>query len=114
MVYRRTRSVFSALLFALTALFAFPTISAGQTFRGGIGGAVTDQSGAVVAGAQVTATENATNISIRAVSSSAGEFSFPNLPLGSYTVSVSASGFKAMKVDQVPVTAGGTYPLPSG
>lgn len=112
MVYRRTRSVFSALLFALTALFAFPTISAGQTFRGGIGGAVTDQSGAVVAGAQVTATENATNISIRAVSSSAGEFSFPNLPLGSYTVSVSASGFKAMKVDQVPVTAGGTYTLP--
>jgi hypothetical protein len=55
-----------------------------QTFRGGISGTVTDQSGAVVPGAQVTAVETATNTTYKTVSSSAGEFAFANLPLGSY------------------------------
>ena len=46
------------------------------------------------------------------MSSTAGEFAFSNIPLGSYTVSVTASGFKSEKVDKVPVTAGNTYTLP--
>ena len=108
---------FTALWFApvvlfLTVLFALPVVSSGQTFRGGISGTVTDQSGAVVPGAQVTALDPATNASLKAVTSSAGEFSFPDLPLGSYTVTVVANGFKITKVDKVPVTAGSTYALP--
>jgi len=112
MAYRLTRSVFSALLLVLAVLIALPATGFGQTFRGGISGTVTDQSGAVVAGAQVAATETATNITYKTVSSSAGEFVFANLPLGSYTISVAASGFKGEKVDKVPVTAGATYTLP--
>src|SRR5580698_6995685 len=112
MVYRPTRSAFPALLLALAALFLAPRVSMGQTFRGGISGTVTDQSGAVVPGAQVTAVETATNTSYKTVSSTAGEFVFSNVPLGSYTVSVTAPGFKAVKVDKVPVTAGETYTLP--
>jgi len=107
-----TRRVSTALLLALAVIFALPATSFGQTFRGGISGTVTDQSGAVVPGAQVTATESATNTSYNAVSSSAGEFAFANLPLGSYTVAVTASAFKSIKVDKVPVTAGATYTLP--
>ena len=93
-------------------LFALPAVSSGQTFRGGISGTVTDQSGAVVPGAQVTAIDPATSQTLKAVTSSAGEFSFPDLPLGSYTVTVVANGFKITKIDKVPVSAGSTYALP--
>jgi hypothetical protein len=100
------------MLLALAVLIALPATSFGQTFRGGINGTVTDQSGAVVPGASVEATETATNTSHKTISSSAGEFSFQDLPLGGYTVSVVVSGFKSEKVSAVPVTAGVIYTLP--
>jgi hypothetical protein len=112
MTHRITRSVFSALLLALAVLMALPGSSFGQTFRGGINGSVTDQSGAVVPGAQVDAVDSATGVSHKTISSSAGEFAFQDLPLGTYEVEVSASGFQAAKVEQVPVTAGSIYTLP--
>ena len=112
MTTRLTRSVFKALLLALAVLFVLPAIGFGQTFRGGISGTITDQSGAVVPGAQVAAVETSTNTAYKTISSSAGEFGFPNMPLGSYSVSVTASGFKSEKVDKVPVSAGATYTLP--
>jgi hypothetical protein len=80
-----------AALFA--ALFLLPVTAIGQTFRGGINGVVTDQSGAVVSEAQVTAVETSTNAFYKTVSSSAGEFAFTDLPLGNYSVTISAIGF---------------------
>ena len=77
-----------------------------QTFRGGVNGTITDQSGAVVAGAIVSLVNNATSVSYNGVSSSGGEFLFQELPLGKYTISVTASGFKPEKVDSIAVTAG--------
>jgi len=112
MVYRATRSVFTALLLAIAMLAVLPMTAIGQTFRGGINGTVTDQSGAVVPGAPVEATDTATNSSHKTISSSAGEYSFQDLPLGAYTVAVSASGFKGEKISAVPVTAGVIYTLP--
>ncbi len=106
---RITRVVFTAMLLALAVLLALPGM--GQTFRGGINGTVTDQSGAVVPGATVEATDTATNTSHKTVSSSAGEYTFQDLPLGSYTVSVSATGFRSTAVTKVPVTAGVIYTL---
>jgi hypothetical protein len=108
----KLRTQFTALWIALVVLLAFPVVSQSQTFRGGISGTVTDQSGAVVPGAQVTALDPATNVTLKAVTSSAGEFSFADLPLGSYTLTVNAGGFKVIKIDKVPVTAGSTYALP--
>ena len=112
MTNRLTRSVFSALFLALAALVALPATSLGQTFRGGINGTVTDQSGAVVPGASVEATETATNSTHKTISSSAGEFSFQDLPLGAYGISVTATGFKPEKISGVTVTAGVIYTLP--
>ena len=112
MNYRSNRSVCTAILLVITMIFAIPGAAFGQTFRGGISGSVTDQSGAVIPGAQISAVESSTNTSYKTVSSSAGEFVFSNLPLGSYTVTVTASGFKGEKIDKVPVTAASTYSLP--
>ncbi len=50
--------------------------------------------------------------STSSVSSSAGEYSFPDLPLGLYTVSATSSGFETLKVEKVQVSAGTTYSLP--
>ena len=113
MVHRRTRGLLNAVLIAAALVVALPVNSLAQTFRGGISGTVTDQSGAVVSGAQVTAVETATNTLYKTVSSSAGEFAFANMPVSSYTVTVSASGFKSIKVDKVPVTAASRTRCPS-
>ena len=83
-----------------------------QTFRGGINGTISDQSGAVVVGAAVTATNNGTGVSVNAITSSGGEYQFQDLPLGTYTIAVTASAFKPEKVNSVPVTAGVIYTLP--
>jgi Carboxypeptidase regulatory-like domain len=112
MTTRLTRSVFKALLLALAVLFALPAIGFGQTFRGGINGTVTDQSGALVPGATVELVDVGTGASSKAVSSSAGEYTFLDLPVGKYNVNVSASGFKAEKIEGVPVSAGTVYTLP--
>jgi hypothetical protein len=83
-----------------------------QNFRGAINGTVSDPSGAVLPGASVVLVSDATGVSYKAVSSSAGEFEFAGLPIGSYTVTIDASGFKTEKVAGVPVSAGATYTLP--
>src|ERR1700728_2946813 len=83
-----------------------------QTFRGAINGTVTDASGAVVAGASVKATNVATAVGITASTTSGGEFAFQDLPLGTYKVEVTATGFRAAAFDNISVTAGGVYTLP--
>jgi hypothetical protein len=83
-----------------------------QTFRGAINGTVSDPSGAVVAGATVKATNVATSVPITATTTSGGEFAFQDLPLGTYKIDVSASGFRPAAIDNVTVTAGGVYTLP--
>lgn len=83
-----------------------------QTFRGGISGVVSDQTGAVVAEAVVKATNVGTSLSYSTISSSAGGFSFQDLPLGDYTVSVTHPGFEALLVNGVRVSAGAIYNLP--
>src|SRR5205807_667434 len=74
-------------------LLFFSVTGYAQTFRGAINGSVTDPSGAVVAGASVKAANNATGIVLSTVSTTDGQFSFQDLPLGTYKVSVVAPGF---------------------
>ncbi len=83
-----------------------------QTFRGAINGTVTDPSGAVVANAAVKATNVATDVSVSTVTTSDGQFAFQDIPLGTYKVSVTASGFRPVTVDNVSVAAGSVYTLP--
>src|SRR5579859_371124 len=112
MQLRRGGTVCQSIFFSLLALCLLGSLAVAQNFRGGIVGSVTDPTGAAVPGAQVVAVATSTNTTYKTVSSSAGEFSFSDLPLGDYTVTVSASGFAAQNIKNVPVTAGVTYSLP--
>jgi hypothetical protein len=68
-----------------------------QTFRGGISGRVADDSGGVLPGVAVTATNTGTGVSRATVTSSTGDFSLPDLPLGTYTVEASLQGFQPQR-----------------
>jgi hypothetical protein len=57
-------------------------------------GTVTDASGAVVANAKVTITEANTGVSHSGQTNSSGNYTFPDLPPGTYSVVVEAAGFK--------------------
>src|SRR5579864_7427854 len=96
-------------IFVLTLLVA---AGYSQTFRGAINGTVSDPSGAMVSGASVKATNIATAVTLSTTTTSDGQFSFQDLPLGSYRIGVSAGGFNAATVENVPVTAGSVYTLP--
>ena len=95
-------------------LFVLLSVIAGysQTFRGAINGTIIDQSGAVVLGASVKATNIATAVTLSTSSTSDGEFAFQDLPLGTYRILVSASGFRTETIDNVTVLAGKIYTLP--
>src|SRR5579863_5118354 len=99
----------------VSLLFVFVVamvVSTAQNFRGGINGIVTDQTGAIVAGCQVTATNEETAQVYTTTASTAGEFSFQDLPLGNYAITATQSGFSTLKVSGVRVTAGQVYNLP--
>jgi outer membrane receptor protein involved in Fe transport len=84
---------------ALVLLTALPSTLLGQTVTAAITGLVTDPSGAVVAGATVTAENTATGVRTTAQTNGAGAYTIRFLPIGSYTVSVDAKGFSRAKVD---------------
>jgi Carboxypeptidase regulatory-like domain/TonB dependent receptor len=83
-----------------------------QTYTGAINGTVTDPSGAVIPNAEVKARAQSTDITRTTTTTSDGEFAFQDLPIGSYAVIVTASGFPEMTVDNVSVTQGSIYTLP--
>ncbi|HEX5229655.1 MAG TPA: TonB-dependent receptor [Bryobacteraceae bacterium] len=76
----------------LWTLAAVATLSFAQT-TGSISGTVKDPSGAVIAGATVTATNAATNAQSKSVTDDKGFYAFPSLPVGRYTVRASEEGF---------------------
>jgi len=113
MLHRMTRTFsFAICLLTLGLMISIPGHAPAQNFRGNIIGTVTDPSGAAVPGAQIAAIETATSASYKAVSSSAGEFAFSDLPVGDYSVTISAPGFSTVKVNKVTVLGGESYTLP--
>src|SRR6266550_1988050 len=82
-----------------------------QTFRSSINGTVTDPSGGSVPNATVKATESATGIDHTTTTTNDGAFSFQDISLGLYKVTVTATGFPVYTVDKVEVVAGQIYTL---
>ncbi|MFB3825179.1 MAG: carboxypeptidase regulatory-like domain-containing protein [Bryobacteraceae bacterium] len=83
-----------SILFAACVL-AFPCQTAlAQGVTGAILGAVSDPSGARIAGAAVTATNTLTGETRTATANEAGDYLFPVLPVGQYRIEVERQGFK--------------------
>jgi Carboxypeptidase regulatory-like domain len=101
MIRRIIGVAFLLALLASASLFA-------QTFRGGISGTVSDASGAAVAGAPVKLVSPDTGLTREEVTTSTGEFVFPDLPLGKYDITVTQAGFDTVHVTGIVVDAGKT------
>src|SRR5207249_1496067 len=74
-------------------------------YGAGIAGTVTDQSGAVVSGAKVTATNQATGVSRNTVTGGSGYYRISGLTPGTYTVVVESATFPRRSMPNVVVAA---------
>ncbi|MGH9616613.1 MAG: TonB-dependent receptor domain-containing protein [Acidobacteriaceae bacterium] len=92
----RHARTFAMLLMFAVLLGVSPAIA--QTITGAIQGTVTDPSGAVVAGATVTATNVATGVATPTTTNRSGLYDFQFLPIGTYTVSATKTGFSTASV----------------
>jgi Carboxypeptidase regulatory-like domain/TonB dependent receptor len=78
----------------LSTILCFLTASALAQYGASLEGTVTDKSGAVVSGAKVTITDQATRVSRNTVTGASGFYRITGLPPGKYTVEVDAASFK--------------------
>ena len=85
------------------AVLVSSMVAGAQTFRGSLTGTVTDASGAAVPNASITLTNPASNETLNSKSNGAGDFSFPELSVGTYKLLVSAPGFSAKSLDDVAI-----------
>ena len=96
----------------LTCLAAAVGVSAQETVNyASVSGRVTDPSGGVVPGAQVTARQTDTNVTATAITDSEGRFRFPYLRVGPYEITVHDAGF-ADATRRLTLTLGSAFELP--
>src|SRR6202051_2864346 len=93
-VYMRPKCTFLSLVIAILITLSFGPTAVPQRLDGTLRVVVSDVSGASVTDAKVTVTNEGTNVSQSTNSSSNGAYEFPNLLIGSYTVTVEKEGFK--------------------
>jgi len=96
----RSELILAAIVLMTTALLA-------QTFRGTILGTVTDVSGAWVAGAKVSVRNVDTGLERTTQTSTDGSYAVPELPIGTYTVTITQPGFQTSITSAVPVNVAG-------
>jgi hypothetical protein len=104
------KKLFMGGVLLVLALFCSQGIWAQQT-SGNIVGTVKDPSGAVVANAAITATNESTGIKVQATSNGSGEFNIVNLLPGNYDLNVTATGFQPYVVKGLSVTISHTSTL---
>jgi hypothetical protein len=90
--------IFPFLVIVLASATAFS-----QAISGNLTGVVTDPSGAAVNGATVDATNVGTGQKVTTTTRGSGEYILSNLPVGTYNVTATRSGFKTTTIPGVPV-----------
>ena len=97
------RNIASVLAYIALLTIFFSTRLEAQIDMGGVAGTVKDSSGALVPGAELTLTSEATSTSQKARSSSSGTYVFQAVPAGFYTLKAVAPGFKSYEVTGIQV-----------
>jgi len=93
---------FALFAFLLAALLAIPQLANAQELTATLSGSVADATGAVIPNATITISQNGVNSGARTVQSDAsGNYVVTNLPAGTYTVSISATGFETVTAKNV-------------
>ena len=91
----------------LTSVLLSPVFASAQgIITGTISGTVTDASGAVIPNATISAIDKQKGTPFKTTSQADGNFSFQALPVGTYTVTVTSSGFANSEFNNVAVTTG--------
>src|SRR5207249_6089753 len=92
----------TSLINCLVVILLWAFSLSAQTGTSNITGTVRDTNGAVVAGASVTAKNDATGVTSAQVTTDSGVYAFSSLPVGKYTITVEKQGFKTLqKTDNV-------------
>ena len=94
------------VLFTAVLVFAAAGMAQSQAAAADLAGTVTDPTGAVVAGATVTARGVGTGISRTATSDAEGNFKIIGLPPGEYEISAEAASFKKSVLSGIKLTVG--------
>jgi hypothetical protein len=101
---RKLRDMLILVATCLTLLYCIPSF--GQVVKGSISGTAVDQQGAVVAGAQVKATDTETGVVQTTTTDNSGTFHFNLIPVGNYKIEITAQGFKTAVQGGILVAAG--------
>ncbi len=96
----KIRPAFFTIVYFILSIVTFA-----QTSRGTVSGTVTDPTGAVISGANVTLTNTATTVSRTTVTNSEGIYRFDAVDLGDYTIKFTATGFGEVLKSNVVVSA---------
>ena len=97
----RVRKILAFVIVAATTVAA-------QTFRGGIVGTVTDNKGAGIEEAKVTAINTVTGLTRDALTSLHGYYGLPELPIGEYALTVRKSGFRTQVLSGIHISVNRT------
>ena len=87
-------------------------VAFGADVNGRIKGTVVDPQGAVLTGLKVTATNEATGVKFDTTTGTDGGYVFQQLPVGTYTISVSANGFKSFTAKGIVLNIDQEYVQP--
>ena len=102
----------SLVLAACWAVAPAAIVCAQETINyASVSGRVTDPQGAVVPGAQVSARQTDTNVTLETVTNAEGRFRFPYLKVGPYEVRVHARGFSDT-ARSLRLTVGSAFDIP--
>ncbi|QHN02880.1 TonB-dependent receptor [Granulicella sp. WH15] len=104
---RITQVSLAARSLAIFVLLVFCASLRAQYDNGSLVGTIRDASGAPIAGASVTITNNATSITSQTKTNGSGDYEVPSLRAGVYKIAASATGFSDAVAENITVSVGG-------
>src|SRR5579884_735872 len=104
---RRTAAIVSVLLMSLAVWAGRANAQTASTAT--VLGVVTDPSGAVIGGASVTLVNQGTGVTQTTTANAAGQYTFPSVNPGTYTVKVTMQGFRTATVSNLVVNVAKSY-----